>query len=57
MRPGLGIDLSLCLRLDPVVSDGRRGVERVADVRLREIGDVAGLGRVVRPDAGETIGL
>src|ERR1700750_2742883 len=57
VRPGLPVDLPLRLRLDPVVSDGRGGVECVGDVCLREGDDVPGLRRVVRPDTGEAVCL
>src|SRR4051794_19727873 len=50
-RPGLA-----CL-LDPVVTDSGCGVERVGDIGLRDLLEVAGARRVVRPDAGETVGL
>src|SRR5437773_1787778 len=57
VRPCLWIDLSLGLGLDPVISDSRRGVQRVGDVGLRESDDVARLGRVMGPDAGEAVRL
>ena len=57
VRPRLRVDLALRLLLDPVVADRRGGIEPVRDVGLGQSIDVAGLRGVVRPDAGEAVGL
>src|SRR4051794_22642747 len=57
VRPRLRVDLALELLLEAIVADRRCGVESVSDVGLRQLGDVAGAHRTVRPDAGEAVGL
>ncbi len=64
VRPPLRIDLTLGRFLDPVVADRGRGVQRLVDVVLGQLGDQrsAGVrirvgGGVMRPDAGEAVGL
>jgi hypothetical protein len=42
----------LRLGLDAIVAYRGLRVERVGDVRLGEVDDVAGLDRMLRPDAG-----
>ena len=57
VRPRLRIHAALRLLLDPVVADGRGGAQRILHVGGRHLRQVAGLLRVVRPDAGEAVGL
>src|SRR3954451_13742921 len=57
VRPALGVDLSLDLRLDPVVADRRRRVERLRDIGLRHVGDDLRRRSMVGPYPGEAIGL
>src|SRR3954467_9893420 len=57
VRPALGVDLTLDLRLDPVVADRRRRVERLGDVGLRHVGDDLRRRGMVGPHPGEAIGL
>src|SRR5215208_1458938 len=57
VRPRFGIDPALCPGLDPVVADRGGGVQAVGDVVLGQVGQEAGLRRVIRPDSGEAVGL
>src|SRR6185436_5454054 len=57
VRETLGVHASLRLSLNPVVTDGGRGIESVVDVGVRELVDEAGVDRVFRPDPRITIGL
>src|SRR5207249_2577631 len=55
VREGLRRHAALGLTLQPVVPDRRGGVERLLQIALLE--DVARLLGVVRPDAGQAVGL
>ena len=57
MGPRLRRDVALCLALDPVVSHRSRGIQALGDLRIRQLGQVAGLGGMVRPHAGQTVSL
>src|SRR3954453_19678698 len=57
VRPALGVDPALDLRLDPVVADRRCGIERLRDIGLRHVGDHLRRRRMVGPDARQAIGL
>ena len=57
MRPGLGSDAALELLLDAVVTDGRGSVEAIGDIGLGQLEHKTSLDGVVRPDAGEAVGL
>src|SRR5215208_1049489 len=57
VRPRFGIDPALCPGLDPVVADRGGGVQAVGDVVLGQVGQEAGLRRVIRPDPREAVGL
>ena len=57
VRPRVAVDPALRRLLDPVVADRRGRVQPVGDVGLGQVGQIAGLGGVVRPDAGEAVGL
>jgi N-glycosylase/DNA lyase len=57
VRPRVGVNPALRLLLDAVVADRGGRVQTVGDVRPAQGGQIAGLGGVVRPDAGEAIGL
>ncbi len=51
MRPRLRRDAALRLTLNAIVADRGRRVETVLDIRLGQLGDVAGFERVLAPDA------
>ena len=55
VRNGLGVDPALRLLLDPVVTDGRRGAERLLD--LLRVVQLASVGGAARPRARQTVGL
>src|SRR2546422_4660905 len=57
VRPLLGHDTTLRLLLDAIVADGRRGVERLRDLRVRGLYEVSGVGGVLRPDPRKAVGL
>src|SRR3954452_3712581 len=57
VRPRLGVHLALRARLDPVVADGGRGVERVRGVLSRRPRQEAGVDGVRGPHAGVAVGL
>src|SRR4051812_11034943 len=57
VRPALGIDAPGGALLDPVVADGRRGVEPVGDVLRREVLDELRVDGVRGPHAGVAVGL
>ena len=57
VRPRVPVDPALRGLLDPVVADRRGRVQPVGDVGLGQVGQVAGLRGVVRPDAREAVGL
>lgn len=57
MGPGLGRDASLRLLLDTIIADGGCGVEAAVEIRAGQYRTIAGLGRVVRPDACQPVGL
>src|SRR5689334_21655037 len=55
--PGLLVHLARRLLLKPVVAYCLGGIEALGDVGVRHGFDVAGLDRVVSPDAGEAVRL
>ena len=57
MRPRLGRDVALRLALDAIVAHGRRGIQALGDLRIRDLRQEAGFGGVVGPDAGQAVGL
>src|SRR6185503_4787232 len=57
VSPLLGHDLTLGLLLDAVVADSGGGVERLRDLGVRWLLEVAGVRRVLRPNTREAIGL
>ena len=57
VRPRLGCHSPLGPLLDPVVADGRGGVERVGHVLAGDVLDEAGVERVADPEAGVAVGL
>lgn len=57
MRPGLRIDLPLRPLLNAIVSDGRGRVERLGNVLLGQLCDVARADGVAGPHAGEAVRL
>jgi hypothetical protein len=57
VRPRFGIYMSLELFLDAVIPHGRGSVERVGDVLIGDVRQIAGLGRMRHPHAGETVSL
>jgi len=57
MGPGLRMDLTLCRLLDTVVADGGSRVQCLGDLVVgQRLEEPRGRG-VVRPHAGETVGL
>ena len=57
MGPGVGVHVALRLLLDAVVTHRCRRIKGLCDVVRGQLCDEAGLDRVVRPHAGEAIGL
>lgn len=57
MRPLLGHDTTPGLLLDTVVPNGRGGIERLRDLRVRGLHQVAGVRAMARPDARKTVSL
>ncbi len=57
MRPCLRVHLPLKLLLNPVITDRRRGVQSISDVRLAQLRQIASLRCVVGPDARIAVGL
>src|SRR5262245_52493578 len=57
VRPGLAVDPSLELLLDPVVADGCGGVQAVRDVCAGQLLEEPGVAGVLRPDPGQAVGL
>ena len=55
MREGVGHDIATGLFLQPVVADGKSGVERRFNVSCLQVMKL--FLRVVGPDAGQEIGL
>ena len=57
VRPGVGVHLTAGRLLDPVVTDGLRRIDGIADLRLgQRLEELGGRG-VVRPDPGEAVRL